>query len=209
MKTKHLIIITALLASMISFKAEAQFAIGTRQGISMSTLSKPGNLYDNDNLTTSYTGGVFATLPIIRNMALQPEVNYIRKGRCDENNSTSLGLETTCKYHYLQIPVMARYSITTLLGPKSTVFFNAGPYAALLLKSERKLTNGDELPASQAVKDDKTPDFGIILGGGVLFKVDKLKLQFDLRYDMGLNKLDNQPEDYRTKALSIAAGILF
>jgi len=39
--------------------------------------------------------------------------------------------------------------------------------------------------------------------------LNKCKLQFDLRYEMGLSKLNNQPEDYRTKAISLAAGILF
>jgi hypothetical protein len=209
MKTKNLIMITVLVSFMIPCRTEAQFAIGTRHGIAISTLSKPGNLYDNDNLTTSYTGGIFASIPLVRNLALQPEVNYIRIGRCDENNTSTAGIETTCKYNYLQIPVMARYTPPALRNGNSSIFFNAGPYASILLKSERHLSNGDEQPASQKVSDDKTPDLGIILGGGGVYKINKLKLQFDLRYNMGLNKVDNQPDSFCTKSLCLAAGILF
>jgi hypothetical protein len=208
MKTRHLIIITALLASNVPFKAGAQFAIGTRHGIAISTLSKPGDLCDNDNLTASYTGGLFVNIPMVKQLSLQPEINYIRKGRCDENNPGN-NVGTTCNYNYLQIPVLARYTRGLGNSSKSSLFFNAGPYSSLLLKTDNHLANGDEVPASQVKEDKKTPDFGLVMGGGVIFPVKKVKIQFDLRYDLGLTKLDNQPSDYRTKSLSIAAGILF
>jgi len=209
MKTKHLIIITALLASIAPFKAGAQFAIGTRHGIAISTLSKPGDLYDNDNLTTSYTGGLFVTIPMAKKLSLQPEINNICKGRRDEIDLSGNSQETTYTYDYLQIPIMARYTMGLGSNMKPSLFFNAGPYSSLLLKTDNHLSNGDELPASQVKKDSNTPDFGIVLGGGIILPVNKVKIQLDLRYDLGLTKLDNQPSDYRTKSLSLAAGIMF
>ena len=209
MKTNKMIRIAVILLTIVPFMARAQVSFGTRQGITISTLSKPGDLYDNDQLTVSYTGGVFASIPLVKNLAVQPEINYIRKGRCSENNISGTSQETTCKYNYLQVPVLARYSSSLSGYPKSSIFFNAGPYAAVLLKSERNLSNGNELPASQVTETDKSPDLGLILGGGITFPVNKFKFQVDLRYDMGLSKLDNQPDDYRTKALSLAVGIAF
>jgi hypothetical protein len=44
---------------------------------------------------------------------------------------------------------------------------------------------------------------------GVTFPVKKLTLQADLRYDMGLSKVNFQPDDYHTKAMSLSRGILF
>jgi hypothetical protein len=209
MKTSKMITLVLVLSSLIPNIANAQVSFGTRHGLAVSTISKTGDIYDNADLSASYTGGLFVSIPLYSNLAIQPEINYIRKGRCNEKELNGTNLETCCKYDYLQLPVLARYSASLSPGSKTNLFFNAGPYAALMLKSENRLINGDELPSGLGVKDAKTPDFGLILGGGVEFPVRSFKVQFDLRYDMGLNKIDGQPDDFRTKSMSLGAGLIF
>ena len=209
MKTNKLMSIAAMLIMTIPFHAGAQVSIGTRQGITFSTLSQIGNLYDNNQIAVSYTGGIFANIPVKGALAFQPELNYIRKGRCSETELSGTSQETDCNYNYLQVPVMMRYT-ADLTGKSSTkIFFNAGPYAAFLFKTESKLKSGEELPANTLTDNHKDPDLGFILGGGITVPLSKFRIQLDLRYDMGLTKLNNQPDDFRTKSLSLAAGILF
>ncbi|HPT14027.1 MAG TPA: porin family protein [Bacteroidales bacterium] len=208
MKTKRLIITAMVSIMLLSFPAIAQISVGTRQGISFSTLSKIGDIYDNNQFTTSYTGGIFLTVPVKGHLSFAPEVNFIRKGRSDEQNEITLG-NVSKHYDYLQVPVMVRYNSTLTESDNYTIFFNAGPYAGFLLKSQTKKAGSSEWINDSYESNDKDPDFGLMAGGGVTVPLNKCKLQFDLRYEMGLSKLNNQPEDYRTKAISLAAGILF
>ena len=138
MKTNKTIKLALVLLTLVPIMAEAQISFDTRHGIAISTLSKPGDLYDNDNLTVSYTGGAFAVIPMVKNLAIQPEINYIRKGRCDENNLSGSSQETTCKYHYLQVPVLARYNAIITGNSESCIFFNAGPYVAVAQPFQNK-----------------------------------------------------------------------
>ncbi len=208
MKTKHLVIAAMVSTTLLPFHATAQISLGTRQGVSFSTLSKIGDIYDNDQFTTSYTGGIFMNVPVKGHLSFAPEVNFIRKGRSDELNEGTLG-NRSAHYDYLQVPVMVRYNSTLSESDKYTIFFNAGPYAGFLLKSQTKQAGSSEWTNDTYKSNDKDPDFGLIAGGGVTVPLNKFKLQFDLRYEMGLTKLNHQPEDYRTKAISLAAGIMF
>lgn len=208
MKTNHFIIAVSCFFLSIPGIAAAQISVGTRQGITFSTLSRTGDIYDNDNIVTSYTGGIFMTVPVKGSFSFAPEVNYIRKGRSNETNTNS-AVELSTHYDYIQVPLLARYNSALSNNDKYNIFFHAGPYAAYLLKSQSKPAGSNEWINDPGESDDKYPDFGIVAGGGVTVPINKIKLQFDLRYDMGLSKLNNQPDDYRTKAISLAAGILF
>jgi hypothetical protein len=208
MKTRKLIIPAILAAMLISVSVDAQISVGTRHGVTFSTLSKTGDLYDNVQIITSYTGGVFITIPVGGAIDFLPEVNFIRKGRSSEELN-SLGEEFSSHYDYIQVPLMARYNTTLSGNSKYSIYFNAGPYASALLKSQRKLISSKDWENDEYGNVDKDPDFGIIVGGGVTIPINKFRMQFDLRYDLGLSKLNNQPDDYRTKALSLTAGIIF
>lgn len=208
MKTKHLIFTALISIMLLSFPVTAQISVGTRQGITFSTLSKIGDIYDNNQFITAYTGGIFMTVPVKGSLSFAPEANFVRKGRSDEQNESTLENMST-HYDYLQIPVMARYNSTLSGSDKYSIYLNAGPYTGFLLKSQTKKAGSSEWTDDTYESNDKDPDFGLIAGGGVTVPLNKFKLQFDLRYEMGLSKLNNQPQDFRTKAISLAAGILF
>lgn len=205
MKTKILLASLAILLMINPFSSSAQISYGTRHGVTISTLSKIGDLYDNNDLSYSYTGGIFAAYSFKHGISVQPEINYLAKGRKNESTGTNLANETDYTYHYLQVPVLCRY--TARATDKCSLFLNAGPYAAALLKTETKSSVGTENLSSN--EDSKKPDVGILLGGGISVPVQKIRLEFDLRYEMGLVPLDNQPDDFRTKAFSLTAGIRF
>lgn len=201
MKTRLFITQACVLFMLLPLFSNAQIHLGTRHGVSMSTLSKTGDLYDNDELKIAYTGGVFAQIHLKPSLTIQPEVNYICKGRSSENENSE-----DATLHYLQIPVLAGYEFG--LNKSLSAYLNAGPFVAPLLKSEYKGISGSDINSNADATDKKT-DFGLIMGGGILIPVNKVKIMIDLRYDLGLGKLDQQPEDFRTKALSLTTGIKF
>jgi hypothetical protein len=57
MKTKLLTLAIFTMATLLTAPVYAQVSFGTRHGLAISTLSKTGDFYDNDEMHFSYTGG--------------------------------------------------------------------------------------------------------------------------------------------------------
>lgn len=210
MKTKHIQLMLALAAILFcSTPALAQLHFGVRNGVALTTLSAKGDLYNDDNLTFSYTAGAFATIPVVKYLAVQPEINYFRKGRSNETNELATVIKTDYLLHYLQVPVLLQYRNSEMFQKEgSALFINAGPYASFLLSNKTRV-NGDSEATAVEVKESSKTDWGLSMGIGCMFPVVKQKICIDLRYDMGLAELEYQPTDYRTKSLSLTAGISF
>lgn len=191
-----------LLFVLISTASFAQINFGVRNGVSATTFALKGNLPDNNNVTFSYTAGAFVDLPICKSVYIQPEINYIRKGRSQETTELNTTLKTDYMIHYLQIPVLLQYRDNEMQENHGYIFYvNAGPYAAFALNDQTHPTLAN-MPAYS-----KKTDWGASLGIGLQTPIIGKDIRFDLRYDMGLSQIANQPEDYRTKALSFTVGI--
>jgi len=57
-------------------------------------------------------------------------------------------------------------------------------------------------------EDDTKTDWGIAFGLGVQFPVVERNVRFDLKYDLGLSEIGGQPDDFRTKCLSLTVGVV-
>jgi len=208
MKTKNSIML-ALALTLISTVTFAQINIGLRHGVAATTFSDKGNLIDNSNDTYSYTAGAFFTIPVFKSLAIQPEINYVRKGRSDETTALNTPIETDFMLQYLQIPVLLQYRNNQMFNKSESVFYvNAGPYTALALNTQKRLSNGSEGDLLIPVKESNNTDLGLTFGIGLQTPIRHKDVCFDLRYDMGLSEIELQPNDYRTKALSLTIGIL-
>jgi hypothetical protein len=209
MKTEKSIML-ALALTLISTSTFAQINFGLRSGIAATTLSDKGNLYQDNKVTFSYTGGVFATIPVVKSFAIQPELNYVRKGRSNETSELNTTVETDFMLHYLEVPVLFQYRNDQMLNKSGSVFYiNAGPYAAFPLNTQTRTANDNENSTAVSVADSKNTDWGATMGIGFLTPVFRKNICFDLRYDMGLSEIEQQPTEYRTKALSLTVGIAF
>jgi hypothetical protein len=209
MKTKQFIQLAAIAILLCPSALKAQTAFGFRNGLVISTLSKIGEIGDNDNLTVSYTAGVFASFQLNKSFAVQPELNYQRKGRSNEPVSVLSDRQMTRDLDYLQLPVLLRYDFADDGSGKVRFFINAGPYASMLFHSVNRISSGDEITVTVSSEKAKNMDSGVVFGGGCLIPVKKHLLQLDWRYDMGLTAVLTQPQDYQTKALTLTAGIRF
>jgi len=208
MKTKNSIML-ALAIMLISTSAFAQINFGLRNGIAATTFSDKGNLANNNSVTFSYTAGAFASIPVIKSFEIRPELNYVRKGRSNETSELNTSVETDFMLHYLQVPVLFQYRDAQMLNKSGSVFyFNAGPYAAFPLNTQTRVSDNNE-GTLVPVGDSKNSDWGATMGIGFQTPIFKKDICFDLRYDMGLSEIEQQPTDYRTKSLSLTVGIVF
>ena len=208
MKTKNSIMLAAALV-FLSTATFAQINIGLRHGIAATTFSDKGNLYQDNKVTFSYTAGAFVTVPVFKSFAIQPEINYIRKGRSNETTELNTNVKTDFMIHYLQIPVLFQYRNDQLLNKSGSAFYiSGGPYASFALNTQTRVANSSEGGLMVPVVDSKNTDWGAALGIGFQTPVRGKDVRFDLRYDMGLSEIELQPAEYRTKALSLTIGIL-
>jgi hypothetical protein len=193
-----MILLSALM--LISTATFAQLGYGLRTGAAVTTFANKGDITDNSNVTMSYTAGAFLDLPLSKSFFIQPEINYLRKGRSDETSELNTAAKTDFMVHYLQVPVLFQYRDVS--DSHKTVFYiNGGPYAAFALNNQMRPSEAVQLT------DNKKTDFGATLGIGFQTPICKQQIRFDLRYDIGMAEIGNQPADYRTKALSLTVGI--
>ena len=194
---------------LITVSTFAQTTFGLKQGAAITTLSAKGDLYNDNNVSYSYNAGFFATIPVNTFLAIQPELNYVRKGRCNETTELNTSTKTDFLLHYMQVPVLLQYRNNQLLNKSASVFFiNAGPYAGFVLDTQTRVSESSEGGMLVPVEDNKNTDWGAVFGIGVQTPIRGKEVRFDLRYDMGLSEIANQPTDYRTKALSLTVGII-
>ncbi len=208
MSTRKSILFASALM-LVSVSTFAQTTFGLKQGAAMTTLSAKGDLYNDNNISYSYNAGLFATIPVNTFLAIQPEINYVRKGRCNETTELNTTTKTDFLLHYMQVPVLLQYRNNQLLNKSASVFFiNAGPYAGFVLDTQTRVSESSEGGMLVPVEDNKNTDWGAVFGIGVQTPIRGKEVRFDLRYDMGLSEIANQPTDYRTKALSLTVGII-
>jgi hypothetical protein len=198
--TKNSILLLSALM-LISTATFAQPGYGLRTGAAVTTFAMKGDLTDNSNVTMSYTVGAFLDLPVCKSFYIQPEINYLRKGRSNETYELNTASQTDLMVHYLQVPVLFQYRDDRMPDHKYVFYVNGGPYAAFALNSQMRPADAVQ------ITDSKKTDWGATVGIGFQTPVCKQQIRFDLRYDIGMSEIGNQPSDYRTKALSLTVGI--
>ncbi len=208
MKTKISFLVMLFAVTLMMKQAAAQIETGIHAGLAASTFSPKGNLADNEKVTFSYSSGVFLSLPLTSSFAVQPELNYLTKGRSNETAVLGVSENTDYVVDYLQVPLQLQYRNSKISeSGRSVFYFNAGPYAAFALNNERRNSSGNKSVILVDGKNNKT-DWGLVLGLGFQTPVLERKVRFDLKYDLGLSEIAGQPDDYRTKCLSLTVGIV-
>ncbi|RMG78744.1 MAG: PorT family protein [Bacteroidetes bacterium] len=235
MKAKIISLLAALIFSVTVFAQS--FSVGFRTGANLSNYQSDYDydLYSNvlTKTNTGFTAGVFANIPMFENFSLQPEINYIEKGakvypRQDVYMSRN---ETT--WRYLEIPVLAKYRITS---DKGNFYLSGGPFAGYAMSAVQDLQNwpsdGGEGGINRISDDnlkynfrsdydtngqkDNRFDFGLAVGAGVEFNVGPGQFLLDARYGWDLTDNvqfqngtpDNYPGTFH-RDFSITAGYAF
>lgn len=127
---KKTIFCVALVAALfLAIPANAQFKIGPKVGVNISTLSLGGDLSKNfqSSNISSFTGGVMAEfmVPII-GVGIDASVMYTRKG--SDLKEITTGASEKQHTDYVEIPVNLKYKFSLpVVGSFMSPFVYAGP----------------------------------------------------------------------------------
>jgi len=190
---------------------KAQFEYGLHAGMNLETQAKLGQLWNNCDFYQGYLLGGFVEYKPFKNISFQTELNYQKKG--DKSVSTVEGVSSVTRreFNYLSVPLLLKTTIHDAgLGDKFDLTFFAGPYAGYLTTANSRLKTGDSVTTKDIDNEAEKFDMGTVFGGGIKYKLGNgAAIIAELRYEMGLSKIDKQDQDLRNKGAGITIGYRF
>ena len=210
MKTRIIfsVILTVLLLPM---NLQGQVKFGIHAGLNLETQAELGHLWDNCELYPGYLAGGSLEYDFGKGIVLQAELNYQKKG--EKVNSTLAGASVITKrdFNYLSVPLLLRKNVKAQgLGERWDLTFFAGPYAGYLLSAQSRETTGNITEKVNIDSQAEKSDLGVLFGGGTRYKLGNGSyITAELRYGMGLSKIDKQDPDLRNKSMGITIGYSF
>ncbi len=168
-----------ILAGISFATANAQFQFGAKGGFNFSTWS--GSDSHDAKTLVNFNVGVFARLPLVDRLSLQPELVYSVQGfRYDGNPDGSQ------HFNYLNIPILLRYSAGSGFG------IYTGPQIGFLLSAHEKFSGN-----SYNEKDRfNSTDFAWAVG--LSYKIPASRLGIDARYNFGIANIEDRYKTGRT-----------
>ena len=199
-------ICTMVTLAMLAGPVDAQqVSVGLKAGPNFVTLG--GSDVGDVESFARLIGGGFMVVQFGPNFAFQPEVLYAQKGTKEVDADEVMKL----KLDYIEVPLLlrahpaltGRFLPHVLAGP--TIAYNSNCDAERTVAGIETVIDCDDL---LSIKD---MDLGVAFGGGVDMAVGKAFLLLDLRYTLGLSKVDDDsnPGDVKNRAFSIMAGFRY
>jgi hypothetical protein len=191
--------------------AAIDFDWGIKGGLSLAS-----EKWSDDSSASKLLGkpvfGVFFTFNLNKSFAIQPEVYFLTQGGIYTYEPEGIAYKYIDAYNYLHIPVLAKLRL--MPDKKLTPIVFAGPAVGVLLSAHEKYYADDVLEWDKSVKTwYKSTNFSVVFGGGVEYKLDKLMLVLDVRYDLGLANIDKSdmpnPDTLKTRTLMFMVGVGF
>ena len=139
MKKLTALLLAAIVAVAATLPASAQFRIGPRLGIDVSSMSLDKSVFDSNN-RTGFTGGVQAefTIPVI-NVGFDAAVMYVHRvsdsdpKKLDQIWDAVTNESSLRKRDYIEIPVNVKYKVgIPVIGKIFTPYVYTGPSFAFL-----------------------------------------------------------------------------
>ena len=173
------------------------------------TFNKPSGP-DATNINGTYTGfgvGGFVGFQVTPGFAIEPEALYVQKGAKTLNGNITGKL----KLPYFEIPILAKVRIPAKGGSIVSPHAYAGPALAFKAGCHLNATDGTNSLSQSCDAANikvKSTDFSLAFGGGV----DVGRAIVDVRYDLGLSKLGDDPSgknDVKSRTFYLLAGWTF
>lgn len=135
--------------------------------------------------------------------SIHPELAYISKGN---KLKSKIYENRTVSFNYIELPVMVKYK--RVVGPVN-FYLNLGPNFGIALNAKIKDEDGDVEELAFGGEDQyKRFEFGLGIGGGLIYNIGDYDTFFDLRYNFGLSDIDaDEDQTLKNTGFSIAAGI--
>ncbi len=178
---KLLFVLIAAGISCSTAIAQGTLKFGAKGGLNLANVSVSNgfNGYSYSSLP-DFNVGLFLKLPVARFFSIQPELYYSAQGfRFDDGTGT--GGTVSEHVNYLQIPLLAKFT------SRSGFFAETGPQLGIKLNAKDK-ENGVSNDISGAYN---SADFSWAFGIG--YKVPAAPVALDLRYNVGISNIANDP----------------
>ncbi|HEX9512520.1 MAG TPA: porin family protein [Puia sp.] len=183
-----------LTAATFTMTANAQIQFGIKGGLNLAEILTSNNQLVNVHNEpmairnfprTDFQAGFLVSIPLSKKFSFQPELVYSEQGATGRPVGGYL-VSATEKYklNYVNVPLLLKYNL-----PQG-FFVETGPQVGLLVSANIVETVvGNVNDNHYHVKDQfKSTDLSWALGAGYLAPID---LGFDIRYNLGLNNINN------------------
>lgn len=211
MKTKLFFIaaITAMLFTCQTIQAQVKY--GVHAAANLETQADLGQLWNNCDLYQGFLIGGFLEYRAGDKLSFQTELNYQKKGA--KFTSDLQGSESIVRrdFNYLTVPLLVKGTIHDAdLGEKWDISFFSGPYMGFLTSVNSDVKTGRITTPVDIENQAEKTDWGVIIGVGVSYKLSNSSaIIAELRYQMGLSKVDKQDPDLRNKGMGLTIGYRF
>lgn len=179
------------LITTFTISASGQFSIGVQGGNNLSQMdfsNNPEYKFTEVNYSQGFIGGVVVQFLGDKHAGVQFEFNYSQRGWIERDTVGVNDLKIGNKMDYLELPILTHINIG---GGKFRGLFNLGPYLGYALN--RSITVADENTGNSTVTEytfnkdiDNRIDFGLLVGGGFEYRMNKSKISAEARYTIGL-----------------------
>ncbi|MEP7237934.1 MAG: porin family protein [Ferruginibacter sp.] len=215
-----------VLTTAVALSTKAQVYV--QGGLNLANITKTNDgQTEKNNILPSFNVGILGRLPLASMFSLESGLLFTGHGSKAETyfNGGSDYVKTRFNPLYIQVPLNAVVKIP--LEKESSIFFNAGPYAAigvggkstseskfgpLMSSSSKTIAFSNDDPFTSQEEDAgynklKRFDFGLNFGGGFQFQHFIIKAN----YGLGLAKINstesnntaNDKNKYRTLSFSV------
>jgi hypothetical protein len=181
--------ISFFIFSLFLISSNAQVRFGLKSGLNIS------NFYGDDaqNLDSKlgFTGGIFLSIKTPKQLIIQPEITYSVKGSIANLGSDKITLD----YHYIDIPILFKYVIPLNDNKDIKPAIFAGPFIGFKTRAQINV-NSNGKSESQNIESAAPREYGFQFGGALGFNLGNNELGIDIRYVLGLTKIDKSPNNY-------------
>jgi hypothetical protein len=178
---------------------------GIKAGVALANIFGR-DVYDQ-RFRVGFSYGVFMTYGFGRAFAVQPELLFVMKGSRYINGTGSDAYRETMSLEYIELPILAKYSLPLSRAFKVHVF--AGPAPALNIRARVDARFAGESQV-EALDNVRGVDIGLAAGAGIEVPVGRGRITFDARYTAGLTTLSKEAGDeIRNGAVSFLLGYVF
>jgi hypothetical protein len=171
---------------------------------------KLGAAYANmsaDELTstriTGFSGGGHMRFGLGGRMGLQLELLSVTKGA--DFTRSAVPVTDSYRFEYVEIPVLLH--IPLVLGTTMAPYVFGGGSAGIQVRCRVTTTAGDTIGAEHDCQDPRSPDLGLVGGGGLAFAMGPGAVIVEARYTAGMRSVFTDGGiDVRHRATSVMAG---
>ena len=190
---KHISIF--FIIAITSLHVFGQVSVGLQGGSNLSQMdftNNPEYRFTEIKYAQGFIGGVVVQFIGDKHTGVQFELNYSQRGWTEMDTVGLNNLKIKNKMDYLELPILTHINMG---GGNFRGVFNLGPYLAYGLN--RSITTTDENTGASEKTEytfnndlDNRLDFGLLVGAGFEYRLNKSKITAEARYTIGLGDIN-------------------